>query len=525
MPQLGSNLRGFSIRAMTDVTANSKLRTESWLGRDYLVVPVVCLVEGVVQGLNAQSPELALAEEFGRVPEGWDGRPVVMNHPVLQGQLVSANSPAALEAFQLGMLFNSRVEDKKLKSDAWLDIARIKDMGGEAQTTLDRINAGETVEVSTGLFTGIEETSGRFNSKDYSVIWRGVIPDHLAFLSAGSIGACSIDDGCGTPRVNQGNLRIHESALIWQECGCKHGKGNAVPTTNETQTTTTEVASEPTVVRFHAADPKKPEFDVARLMANSYPGNMLDTDVRNLVNEALRTQTAEWTYIIGFTQTMVIYESWSEAKGQYLCFQRTFDISADNKVTLGANAEQVHITMSVSPVTANQGTSTTATTTSEDAQPKANGETEMPNDNATPAATGTTTPEVKDNSTPATTTTQTPAEAPAPAPAPTPSVQAAAPRTLEQYISDAPPAIQAVLNSGLKMLEEKKNALIKGLKSTNRCTFDDKQLQAMDISVLEQLTDLAALPRYEGKNPGPSELKDNSGFAPEPPALIPAKTA
>ena len=188
-----------SFRAYQD--ADLPIREETFDGREYLVVPVVALVEGVLQAMNAPTPELALVEEFGKVPDSWNGRPIVMNHPVVNNIPVSANSPAVLEEYQFGLVFNARIEDSSLKVEAWLDKAKIESLGGEVADTLDRINNGDLVEVSTGLFTGTEVSKGRFNGREYQAIWRNIIPDHLAFLSDGVLGACSGEDGCGV-RVN-----------------------------------------------------------------------------------------------------------------------------------------------------------------------------------------------------------------------------------------------------------------------------------------------------------------------------------
>jgi len=69
----------------------STLRTANFDGREYVVVPVVALVEGVIHPVNSAAPELVLAEEFAKAPNGWNGRPVLWNHPRLNGRRVSAN--------------------------------------------------------------------------------------------------------------------------------------------------------------------------------------------------------------------------------------------------------------------------------------------------------------------------------------------------------------------------------------------------------------------------------------------------
>jgi hypothetical protein len=41
----------------------------------------------------------------------------------------------------------------------------------------------------------MEDTEGVFNGQEFAGIWRNVIPDHLAILPEGVIGACSVADG------------------------------------------------------------------------------------------------------------------------------------------------------------------------------------------------------------------------------------------------------------------------------------------------------------------------------------------
>lgn len=197
----------------TGTVDKATIRQETFNGREYTVVPVVALVEGLLQGLTASEPEFASAEEFGRFPEGWNGRPVVMNHPQVNGTLVSANSPDILEKWAFGFTFNTQLDDTKLKTEAWIDNARAEELGGEFLSTLERLTSEDSedlVEVSTGLFTEVVKQRGTFNAQPYKVAWSNVVPDHLAMLSEGSIGACSVEGGCGAPRLN--TIKSHEAA-------------------------------------------------------------------------------------------------------------------------------------------------------------------------------------------------------------------------------------------------------------------------------------------------------------------------
>src|SRR5581483_1694069 len=203
--------------------AEAEYRSETLFGRDYIVVPVVALVEGVIQGMASDGPELALAEEFARFPAGWDGRPVVMSHPTQNGKPVSANSPQVLKDYQIGFLFNSRRDGQKLKQEAWIDTELAANLNDDSKEVLQRLKDGKPIEVSTGYFAQIEEATGKFNLKSYQGIQRNVVPDHLAFLPNGTLGACSNKDGCGAPRVNQGEFRVNTSCEGECQCGGQCG--------------------------------------------------------------------------------------------------------------------------------------------------------------------------------------------------------------------------------------------------------------------------------------------------------------
>ena len=178
-----------------------ELRHASFQGSDHVVVPVVALVEGVLQAMNADGPELVLASEFSKTPQGWNGRPVVPNHPAVGNDRVSANSPGILEANELGRVFNTKVSGNKLLMEAWIDPEKAKKQNSDI---LDRLASGKTVEVSVGVFVSTEEMKGAHNGESYDRIWRDIVPDHLAMLPEGMPGACSIGDGCGAPRMAGG---------------------------------------------------------------------------------------------------------------------------------------------------------------------------------------------------------------------------------------------------------------------------------------------------------------------------------
>ena len=178
------------------------VREEVFGDREYTVIPVVALKEGVVWPVNAPRPELALKEEFARFPEAWNGRPVVAGHPEIDGKKVSANRLDVLDTYLIGNLYNTILEDDKLKSEIWIDKNQLESASEEVQDSVERLLSGEVTEVSVGAFVTVEAAQGKFEGKEYFGVWRNVVPDHLAILPEGTVGACSVADGCGAPRLN-----------------------------------------------------------------------------------------------------------------------------------------------------------------------------------------------------------------------------------------------------------------------------------------------------------------------------------
>lgn len=192
-----------SQRHLTMRVDTAQIRTAMFDGREHIVVPVIALMEGVIHAINVETPELVLASELEKCYAGFNGRPVVGNHPNKGSVRISANDPKVLEQTAFGTTFNAKVEDKKLKIEAWIDPSRVSKVGAEAERVLERVKSKEMVEVSVGVFVSTENTSGTHGGKQYKGIWRSIVPDHLAMLPEGTEGACNVDMGCGAPRAAQ----------------------------------------------------------------------------------------------------------------------------------------------------------------------------------------------------------------------------------------------------------------------------------------------------------------------------------
>lgn len=473
-------------------------RTDTLHGKEYIVVPVTALVEGVLQGMAAEGPELALAEEFGRFPASWDGRPLVMSHPVDDdGVPVSANTPKVLETYQIGFIFNSKVSKKKLILEAWVDPTLMANLNDNSKETLEILQKGEMIEVSTGYFAMIEQASGLHNNQKYDGIQRDIVPDHLAFLPNGTIGACSNADGCGAQlavnsspdakfvAVKDFRTEVHCCDSCAKGGSCSDGN-HAMPKDNQ-EAATTEAAK-----GTEEAAKKGPEAHQDLTVANTISGAILFGDAATLVSAALKT-SGSYVYLIGITTDKVIYEQYNNFTGYYDKFQRSYEVNADGQVTLGDDVQQVNILTRV--VVANGKTDGTEATGDEEKS-------------MTDKTTGTPAPQVN-NEDVNKSVTQTitneqgtlevnfDAEGKATGFTLTPKANAK-PQTVEEFIAQAPREMQEVMSSSLKLHNDRKQATIKALKDSGRCKFSDEYLAAQSLGDLENLAELASVPTYEG---------------------------
>jgi hypothetical protein len=447
-----------------------ELQTKTLQGREYLVVPVIAMIEGVRHGAAQKSGELGLASEFGKFPDGWNTSPVVMNHPKRGSEYISASEPSVLEEYSFGLIFNTQLDGKKLKMEAWLDTS-LKDKSDDIARVFERIEDRETIEVSVGFFTEVEDSKGKFKGQAYSGVWRSIVPDHLAFLSEGTIGACSVEDGCGTPRVNATVLSATSKGRLRVNCDCKD------------KMTLMQLAEQ------ELQDSKDvPVRALHYFIAQAIPSDMLSIDVMTALRSEL--SKSDDCYVGAFTQTHAVYTKYDD--GKFRMYRQSFAVDNEGKVTLGDDAEEIMLMTRIVPA---QGTDEDI-----DNQPK---EDDMP-ENKPKAQDGQETPAVEPTKEVETTPEAPAAETPAEPVAQTASKAV----TAQEYVAQAPAEIREVLQTSLNVHQERKAQLIKDLKDTGRCGFDDAYLKAQTLEVLEGLQKLANTPSYEGRAaPAPSVQK------------------
>lgn len=187
-----------------EVVTNAETRRERVNGREYLVAPVSLLVPGVLSG--SKGALFYPPDEIARNADAWEGMPLTLGHPYLNGQPVSAKHPGVK---RVGTVRAPSVRNGSLRAEGWFDVEAV----GRADAALLRsLERGDRIEVSTGLYTTNEPAppGASHNGRQYDFIARDYRPDHLAILPD-EVGACSVRDGCG---VHVNNL----SSACCDEC-------------------------------------------------------------------------------------------------------------------------------------------------------------------------------------------------------------------------------------------------------------------------------------------------------------------
>lgn len=184
-----------ALGAFADDDTSPIVRREMFDGRVHTVVPAVLAVAGVL------NEALVSAEELARSADAWNGRDIPILHPEdIDGSPLSvADSPRILER-AVGRVMNATMDGDKLRAELWLDEQKIDRLG--YSDMLAAMVRGEIIELSTGYIADDVLETGEFRGRPYSTRHVNIRPDHLALLP-GQVGACSIADGCGAPRINQ----------------------------------------------------------------------------------------------------------------------------------------------------------------------------------------------------------------------------------------------------------------------------------------------------------------------------------
>lgn len=471
------------------------IRTAKVQDTTYTVIPVVAIVEGVLWPVNAPSPELALASEFGKWPESWNGRPVVMNHPEINGVKVSANRLDVLSQGYFGNMFNTTVGEsakigKFLQSEIWIDETRLPP-NSEITASLERMKKGEDVEVSVGAFVQLEDVKGEFNGKGYEGVWRNVVPDHLAILSAGSTGACSNAMGCGAPRTAlHHNLQEDKWIVATPKISLSAAEAGGVNTLevsemSEWRKAGAADASDPAACKCQDKGPIGRALEsLGKLLNLKFrAGELSDVDRRTAILVALQKKLGDrYFWIMAVFSNKVVYESYDDG-----LIQVDYTMSEDGTVTIGANAIKVRPETQFVAATEeimNKEAKVTALIACTHNKFGESDRTYLMGLSE----------EILDKMALSSPPTPAPTAAAATAPVATPVVPApaATPVTLEGYISAAPENIRGTLSAGVTLLASQRATVIKALMD-KKCPFTQVELEGKSMDELAKLSAMAGI--------------------------------
>lgn len=325
------------LRGLADTSA-AKVRTTKLRGRDHLVVPVVMLVgDTVIQASNAPAPEYVPAAELADTPGQWDGRPLVSDHPTTGDG--SANTPGLYDAAQFGAIFDT-VYDAAipgLRANAYIDVDRAAEIGGDAQSVVTRVQAGELVEVSVGAYVFVEPRIGTLaDGTEFQGVWRDLVSNHLAMLPAGVLGACSVEMGCGAPRT---------AAARWLRANSQQTTvkgGGHVPAQ---KTKTTKTAGGTSGAAPPARTPPETAYHLSPARATRLSASGIsDNDLRDLLRAALGEleSDARNVYPSEVYDSSVVYEAWYEDEpAGWQLYEVSYTLDGDGTVTLGDDKRAV----------------------------------------------------------------------------------------------------------------------------------------------------------------------------------------
>ncbi len=429
----------------------SNARRSTFEGRDVVIASVTILVEGVHRG--SAGPLYYPAQTLQASAQFWNGVPLPVYHPEQNGSSISCNTPEVTEARSIGRLYNVQYKTSpaRLEGEAWIEVEKANAIAPEI---LARLDNGETIEVSTGLFSTDEHTAGTWNNESYQAVVKDMRPDHLAILP-GTTGACSIADGCG--------LRANEEGGEMRR----------------------------------RVDNDDDLLDIHREKAHSIIDNEMSLDEK-------RQKVARAIYVMdGPTQDNMIEEVYNDYVVYTVrpgpqsipsgtipkMYKRNYSISENGEVTLGDEIQEVRKETNYVPV-ANTETKTNEKKEEKKMIDKARVDALIAN--------GTFTEEDREFLTNCECAQFTRIETIANKP-PEKVVENAKPQTWDEIVANAPQTVKDDLAFAKATREAHRAGVVNRIKANQNNKLTDEQLAAMDIQVLEAMADSFTPPvSYEG---------------------------
>lgn len=270
-------------------------------GKEHMIVPVIAIREGVLNGVFYSSDELKV------FANAWNGVPVPVTHPKdSNDNFITANSPSVEQTHNIGRFYNVEFDSNisALKGELWINIEKANLLGH--QDLLARLDAGENINISTGLWTDAIDSRGNYNGKTYDYVATSIRPDHLAILP-NELGACSVKDGCGT--------FIHNCSGS-KSCPCKDKPKEKLPNA------------------FSVA------FNTVKKVLGFEVNEISHSDLRERLRSAITTNlndTDRWSYIVDVYDKFFVYEQ------NDMLLKQGYAVDAADQVSLIGDPFQVFI--------------------------------------------------------------------------------------------------------------------------------------------------------------------------------------
>src|SRR6478735_145763 len=129
--------------------ASAKIQRKTEGGKNYLVAPVSMIAPGVLNG--SKGALFYPVDEIKKCVTNWNGMPLVVYHPVVEGKNVSAQHPGVLAKSGVGTVRNAKLtKNGRLVGEGWFEENKTQEVDARVYSALIQ---GNPIELSTGLFT------------------------------------------------------------------------------------------------------------------------------------------------------------------------------------------------------------------------------------------------------------------------------------------------------------------------------------------------------------------------------------
>lgn len=243
---------------------SGNIRRTTVNGREYLVAPLTMIVPGILHG--SQGPLLYREEDIKQNVAAWNGVPLTVQHPSMNGGPISARAKGVWERQGIGTVKNASYKGK-LVAEGWFDAKRTRRISPE---TYNALVSNQPIELSTGLFTkNLPVKNGAYKGRRYTHIATNFRPDHLAILPDRK-GACSIKDGCGVliNKIDPKRARLQVLVNDWQKWDKEH-KESGFYDSKKTPSPVNDVETAKWVLRWRPSD--HPEYKAAQEFMRKQP--------------------------------------------------------------------------------------------------------------------------------------------------------------------------------------------------------------------------------------------------------------